>query len=411
MKIETLRFTSLLDTLPTEIISAILIHGLPEPAAKPIAYKRYVSTSCAVNRRFRTIAINTHPLWTRISIDDPDDLHLTAEMIEHSLKRSGVLPLDISVCIFRRARYLAHDRNLRLTVAKHLKSNYSRAKTISLEFGDNVCPIDFLPLSGSLWRLEDITLRIPIRYKSSLRFIKATDFAPMSLRILSSNPAFVRELNPEHLIRLHFDTMSDLDLSLLQKCHAVEWLRLDHGTGTCYLPAQLPLPRIKVKNIGGPMWSSYDSCIGAPLLEHLTVTTDSFDVSCDFPNLRTITTSNISVFDCLKQKQTIVAIRLCGLRVRGWSWLSEVAATFPNVRFLQIQIKKGATPHHLAQAIVGAARGQPKITFEILIPRLTPKARHRWASAYDELESLENVAILHSWGDLEDRYRVEDHRN
>jgi len=233
----------------------------------------------------------------------------------------------------------------------------------------------------------------------------------MSLRTISSNPAFVRELNPERLIRLHFDTMSDL--SLLRKCHAVEWLRLD-GTETCHIPAQLPFPRIKVMNIGCPMWSSRDSCIDAPLLEHLTVTTDSFDVSCDFPGLRTVSTSSISVFDSLKQKQTIVAIRLCGLRVRGWSWaswLGDFTETFPNMRLLQIQIKKGAMLHHLAHAIVGAARRQPKLTVEILIPRLTPTARNRCGSAYDELESLENVAILHAWGVLEDRYRVEDHRD
>ena len=86
---------SLLDTLPPEIISEILIYGLPDIKPNQYTYRRYVSTLCAVHQRLRIIAINTPALWTRISIDDPDDLCLATEMVELLLARSGTLPLNI----------------------------------------------------------------------------------------------------------------------------------------------------------------------------------------------------------------------------------------------------------------------------------------------------------------------------
>ena len=67
---------------------------------------------------------------------------------------------------------------------------------------------------------------------------------------------------------------------------------------------------MKQMTIGGLTESYSEFCIEAPLLEHRTVVTDSFVVSCDFSNLRTIAASNIRAFDRLKQTTTVVTVRV-----------------------------------------------------------------------------------------------------
>jgi len=66
--------------------------------------------SCPLNQGLRIIAINTRPLWTRISVHDPKDLPLAIEMMERLLIRSGTLPLDISVRLFRITRFRTHEQ-------------------------------------------------------------------------------------------------------------------------------------------------------------------------------------------------------------------------------------------------------------------------------------------------------------
>jgi len=124
-------------------------------------------------------------------------------------------------------------------------------------------------------------------------------------------------------------------LLLLKKCRAVDWLKLDHGVVWFYRAARLSLPRMNESDDCRSPMSSPEFRIEAPLLEHLTVTTQEFDVFCDFPNLRTIATSNYDIFDHLRQKQTIVAIRV--LAPDGWfSMFDGVMPQLPNLRLLQV---------------------------------------------------------------------------
>lgn len=395
---------SLLDTLPPEIISEILIYGLADikPNQYTYNYRRYVSMLCAVHQRLRIIAINTPALWTRISIDNPDDLCLATEMVGLLLARSGTLPLNIILRFPWAHRYDRYDGSALLAAATLLKSCYHRAETIFLEFGIRVDPH---PFAGSLRGVKHVSLHMQKLRKDLIKLIK--DCAPRSLYIINSNPNFVKGLNTKRLVHLH--VRAPADILLLQKCQAVKWLKLDNGTRCLRNDTQLSLPRLRVAIIRGKIGSGGAFHFDAPLLEHLTVTS-KFNVFCDFPRLRTITTSDHRVFFRLDEVQTVVAIRTLGASVaeKLVEWLLDEDVD-PTVRFsglqvLQIQLRGRAAQEYFLDTVERITRWRPDLAVEILFSDGDPGSVH----SYLTLTSLKNVTILNAWDDLRERFRGEE---
>ncbi|KAJ7741674.1 hypothetical protein B0H16DRAFT_1029536, partial [Mycena metata] len=80
-------------TLPTELVSEIFIHFLPDyPSSPPLRGTRSPNILAAICQKWRYIALSTPLMWRAILLEDAVDTQGHLRMLETWLSRSGLCP-------------------------------------------------------------------------------------------------------------------------------------------------------------------------------------------------------------------------------------------------------------------------------------------------------------------------------
>ncbi|KAJ7741667.1 hypothetical protein B0H16DRAFT_1323725, partial [Mycena metata] len=83
-------------TLPTELVSEIFIHFLPDyPSSPPLRGTRSPNILAAICQKWRYIALSSPLLWRAISLDYAPNAQGQLRMLETWLSRSGQCPLSL----------------------------------------------------------------------------------------------------------------------------------------------------------------------------------------------------------------------------------------------------------------------------------------------------------------------------
>ncbi|KAJ7681880.1 hypothetical protein DFH06DRAFT_955788, partial [Mycena polygramma] len=199
--------------LPEDLVRAIFMACLPPIRNPAISSKEAPLLLCQINQSWRGIALATPRLWTAIHIVIPkaSQLQHLIEQVAIWLKRSGTVPLDISVVFSRTSDGDDHISPLLLTLVE-----VSR-RWRSLEIGLHRHLLAGSPLLSLTSRDVPLleTVNIPLKENPiEVDFTSVTFWATPSLRSLTLPGS-----ETCHKIPVRWNTLTDLKITLNRYKH------------------------------------------------------------------------------------------------------------------------------------------------------------------------------------------------